>query len=76
MLLWLANSTSICRRIATICSALCFFRAMPQLLLASFSNIFPSTKFAGHIISVNLSMSTFQWVGVPQEAVQGRARGL
>src|SRR5208283_2302042 len=32
MLLWLANSTSICRRMATICSALCFFRAMPQLL--------------------------------------------
>jgi len=26
--LWLATSISICRRIATICSGLCFFLAM------------------------------------------------
>src|ERR1039458_5805329 len=44
-----SGSTSICRRTATICSALCFFRAMPQLPCISFSNIFPGTKFAGRV---------------------------
>src|ERR1019366_8743335 len=39
--LWLATSTSICRRIATICSALCFFLAMLQPPLVPVSLTFP-----------------------------------
>src|ERR1019366_781658 len=39
--LWLATSTSIWRRIATLCSALCFFRAMLHPPLVPVSLTFP-----------------------------------
>src|ERR1035441_10492282 len=39
--LWLATSTSICRRIATSCSALCFFLATLQPPLVPVSLTFP-----------------------------------
>jgi transposase len=37
------------RKRATICSALCFFRAILGSFRTSFSNISPGTKFAGHV---------------------------
>src|SRR5271157_5336007 len=47
MLLWWANSTSICRRMATICSARASSLPCFSSSCTSFSNIFPGTRFAG-----------------------------
>src|SRR5664280_1789631 len=58
MLLWLANSTSICRSRATICSALCFFLAMLQLVWSKISNTLKRLGFQSHNFLVQLLSET------------------
>src|SRR5271165_1542567 len=42
-------ATSICRKRATICSGVCFFRAIFQLLSYQIFSHFTWYKFAGHV---------------------------